>query len=287
MNEAIHQIVVSGGDDHQVVPVVLHGLEDGVDGLLAEVVPRGAVQGIGLVDEQHAPQGLFHGLSGLQRRLAHVARHQPGPVHLHQLPLGEDAQGVEDPGHQPGDGGFSGAGTAGEDHVEGQLRHRQAVFLPELVDLYQINEVSDLLFYGGKADVAVQLLLQILQLLRRRSLLLGLGTRACGLGGLRSAGLPLGGGRGFGGILGWGLRRFDLWGQGGAPEIRSHPAEVVLRQGLDDLQLLEDDFVLFVLLVHTRQPFIKSVCRSPRNRQAEASPVSPPVSRDTASKTGR
>ena len=35
---AIHQVVVARYNDHQIVPVVLHGLEDGVDGLLTEVV---------------------------------------------------------------------------------------------------------------------------------------------------------------------------------------------------------------------------------------------------------
>ena len=68
--------------------MVLHGLEDGVDGLLAEVVFRPAVQGIGLVDEQHAAHGLFDDLLGLDSRLAHIARHQAAAVHLHQLAPG-------------------------------------------------------------------------------------------------------------------------------------------------------------------------------------------------------
>ena len=65
VDEPVHEIVIPRRDDHQIVPVVLHGLEDGVDGLPAEVVLRSAVEGVGLVDEQHAPQGGVDNLPGL------------------------------------------------------------------------------------------------------------------------------------------------------------------------------------------------------------------------------
>ena len=144
--------------------------------------------------------------------------------------------------------------------MEGQLRHREAVFLPKLVNLHQVNEVPDLLLHSGQANVAVQLLLQVLQLLRRGGFLLGPGGSACGLRGFRGVRFLLGGCRGRPTRL---LRRFGLRCGGRAPEVRPHAAEVVLRQGLDDLQLLEDDFVFFVLLVHSRQPFMRLVERSP------------------------
>ncbi|CAN3975946.1 16S rRNA (guanine(966)-N(2))-methyltransferase RsmD, partial [Dysosmobacter welbionis] len=56
VDELVHQPVVARDDHHQVVPVVLHGLQQRVDGLLAEVVGPAAVEGVCLVDEQHTPQ---------------------------------------------------------------------------------------------------------------------------------------------------------------------------------------------------------------------------------------
>lgn len=82
----------------RVVAVVLHGFEDSVDGLLTKVVFGLAVEGVSLVDEQHAAHGLFNDLLGLEGGLTYVAGHQTAAVHLHQLSLGEKPQAVVDPG---------------------------------------------------------------------------------------------------------------------------------------------------------------------------------------------
>lgn len=92
MDEPIHQIGVARHDDHQVVPVILHGLEDGVDGLLTEVVLALTVEGIGLVDEQHAADRLLDDLLGLDGGLAHISGYQTAAVYLYQLALGEDVR---------------------------------------------------------------------------------------------------------------------------------------------------------------------------------------------------
>ena len=165
VDEPIHQIGVARYDDHQIVPVILHGLEDGVDGLLTEVVLALTVEGIGLVDEQHAAQRLLDDLLGLDGGLAHIPGHQTAAVHLYQLALGEDVQTPVDPGHHPGHHGLAGAGVAGEHHVQGHIRGGQVVLAAKLVDGGHVDEVADLLLDGGKADVAVQLRLQVLHVL--------------------------------------------------------------------------------------------------------------------------
>ena len=118
VDELVHQVGVARHDDHQIVPVILHGLQQGVDGLLPEVVFTAAVEGIGLIHEQHAAHGLLDDLLGLEGGLPHIASHQTAAVHLHQLPLGENAQASVDAGHHPGHHGLAGAGIAGEHHVQ-------------------------------------------------------------------------------------------------------------------------------------------------------------------------
>ena len=55
LEEDVHPVLVSGQDHQQVVPPVLHHLQQDVDALLAVVFRVvGPVQGVGLVDEQHA-----------------------------------------------------------------------------------------------------------------------------------------------------------------------------------------------------------------------------------------
>ncbi len=150
MDEVVHQSVVARHNDHQIVPVVLHGLQKGVDGLLTEVVLRSAVERISLVDEQHAAQSRVDDPGGLDGRLPHVSGHQTAAVHLHQLPLGENAEAVVDTGHEPGHGGFAGTGVAGKDHVEAEVHGRQTVGLSHLIDRHHIDEVFDLFFNGGE-----------------------------------------------------------------------------------------------------------------------------------------
>ena len=118
VDKGVHQVFIPRYNDHQIIPVVLHGFQDGVDGLLAEILPAVSAQGVGLIDEQHAAQRLFQDLRGLESCLPYIARHQAAAVHLYQLSLGEDSQRMIDPGHDPGYRGFAGSRIAGEHHVQ-------------------------------------------------------------------------------------------------------------------------------------------------------------------------
>jgi hypothetical protein len=66
--ELVHPVLVAGQDDHQLVAVVLHHLQQDVDRFLA-LVPgvAGAVQVVGLVDEQHPAQRTVQDPLGLRR----------------------------------------------------------------------------------------------------------------------------------------------------------------------------------------------------------------------------
>ena len=68
-DEVHHRLRVAGDDDDEVLPVVLHLLDERVDGLLRGLVPGEAV---GLVDEEHAADRLGADLGRLHRRLPDV-----------------------------------------------------------------------------------------------------------------------------------------------------------------------------------------------------------------------
>ena len=228
MDELVHQVRVACHDDHQIVTVVLHGLQDGVDGLLTEVVVGASVEGVGLIDEQYAAHGFFQHLGGFQCRLTHVACHKTAAVHLHQLALTQNAQREIDAAHQPCHHGLAGTGVAGEDHVEGQLGGGQVVLAAELVDLHHVDEAANLVLDDIKADVAVQLCKEVFQLFGGRQFFF-----LFPFGGFRLGLLLLGRGR-------------FLFRLGIAPEVAVHAAQSVLRHGADDIQLLQDDLVFFI-----------------------------------------
>ncbi len=69
-NETLHLLRVTGHDDNQPVAIVLHSLEQGFDGLGAEIL---AVlgQAVSLVNEQDAIQCRVNHRVGARRSLAH------------------------------------------------------------------------------------------------------------------------------------------------------------------------------------------------------------------------
>ena len=100
--EGLHLPGVSGKDDHQLVPVVLHPFHEGVDGFEAEAVLLAAVEAVGLVDEEDAAEGALDDAVGQRGGVAGVAAHEVAAAHLHQLPALERPDGLEVLGHQAG-----------------------------------------------------------------------------------------------------------------------------------------------------------------------------------------
>ena len=162
VDELVHQAVVACDDDDEILAVILHGLQQRVDGLQTEVVFGFGVQAVGLVDEQHAAKGALDHLRRLGGRLTHVARDQAGTVHLHQLALGQDAQGAVDAGHHTRNRRLAGAGIAGKDHMQRHVHGFQAVLLAQLVHRDHVDQIVDLALDAVQADQRVQLRLQIL-----------------------------------------------------------------------------------------------------------------------------
>ena len=109
--EAVHPVLVAGEDDDELVPLVLHDLEQDVDDLLA-VIARvlGPVQVVRLVDEQHPAHGPVQHPLRLRRRLPDELRDQVVPHRVDQLPGLQVPEPVQQLGHAQRHGGLAGAG---------------------------------------------------------------------------------------------------------------------------------------------------------------------------------
>lgn len=80
----------------------------------------------------------------------------PDPVHLHQLSLGQHADGLIQPRQQPGHGGFPGARVAQKHQVQADGRHRQLLLLAQLADLHQVDETAHVLFHVVQSAQFIQ-----------------------------------------------------------------------------------------------------------------------------------
>ena len=179
-DEDRHRDRVAGHDHHQVLALVLHLLDQGVDRLGAVLV---AGERVRLVDEEDAADRRRHHLGGLDRGLAEEAGHQLGPVDLDQLALAEQAERPVDAGHQPRDRGLAGAGVAVEDQVPGDRGRPQPGVLAQPLDPEHGRLPVDLGLDLGQPDQGVELGEQLLDRLRRRLRLLRHSATAAWCGG--------------------------------------------------------------------------------------------------------
>ena len=142
--------------------MVLHPLDQGVDGFQPEAVLLAAVEAVGLVDEKDAPQRALDDAVGQRGGVAGVAAHQVPPADLHQLAAPQRADSLQVPGHQPGDGGLAGARVAGKDHVHGQAGRLEAGGRPPLLDLDIVGQAEHVLLDLVQAHQRIQLPLDLL-----------------------------------------------------------------------------------------------------------------------------
>ncbi len=157
--ELLHPVFVAGHDHDQVVALVLHDLQEDLDGLLPVVLlVLGAVEVVRLVDEQHAAHRLLEDLLGLGRGVTDVLAHQVVAGHRHDVALAHVAEPVEDPRHLHGHRGLPGARVAGEAHVQSRRLRRETHARAHLLDQQQRGDLADAPLHRLQADqVAVDL----------------------------------------------------------------------------------------------------------------------------------
>ena len=144
--------------------MVLHLLDERVDGLLRELVPGEAV---GLVDEEHAADRLGADLGRLHRGLPDVPGDELAAVDLDELALGEQPERLVDRADEPSDRRLPGARVANEDQVPAHPRRLEPGLDAHLLDLEQGNLPVDLLLDPVEPDHRVELGEQLLDRLLR------------------------------------------------------------------------------------------------------------------------
>ena len=137
--------------------MVLHGLEQRVDGLMAEIVVAAGGEGVSLVDEEHAAERRLDDLLRFQRGLPDEAGHQAGAVRLDQLALAQHADGGVEPRQDAGHRGLAGAGVAEKDEVQRERGTGKVRLSAQLADLDEVHEALDVLLDVLQADQVVEL----------------------------------------------------------------------------------------------------------------------------------
>ncbi len=157
--EKIRDLLRIAGRDHdEFSGVVLHPLQQRVDGLLAETVGVARLQCVRFIDEEDSAHRLVAGLLDQRAGLALELRHQLGAVDFDHVAARQHSESGKYLPEAAGDGGLAGAGIAGDGEVisetplGAQAPLRQAARMRDV-----LVELANLLLDPRHADEAVQL----------------------------------------------------------------------------------------------------------------------------------
>src|ERR1700682_6366696 len=125
----LHAVGIACEDDHEVLALVLHDLQQDLDRLLAVVaLVLGTVEVVGLVNEKDAAHGPLQNLLGLGRGVTNVLPDEVITRDRDEMAFTDEAEAVEDVGHAQRDSRLAGARIAREGHVQSGWLTREAEF---------------------------------------------------------------------------------------------------------------------------------------------------------------
>ena len=161
MEETVHLVGVAGENNHEIVAIVLHHLQQNLDRLLPVVaLVLLPIEIVGLVDEQYAAHRLFQHLFRFRRGVADILADEIVTRHRDEVAAPHIAEPVKNLRHPDGHRRLAGAGIAGEAHVQGRRLRGETEFRPHAIDQQQSRDLADALLDGGEAD---QLVVELLQ----------------------------------------------------------------------------------------------------------------------------
>ena len=151
--ETLHPVAIAGEDHHEVVALVLHHLQQDLDGFLPVVaLVLRPVEIIGLVDEQHAAHGALEHFLRLGSGMADILAHQIVAGDGDEMAFADIAEPVKDRGHAQRDGGLAGSRIAGEAHMQGRAHRLQAEAGAGAIDQQQRANLAQALLHRAEAD---------------------------------------------------------------------------------------------------------------------------------------
>ncbi len=154
--ETLHLQGVSRQDQNKILPVILHRLHQGVDGLLAKILFPSPGQGVGFVNEEDSAQGPLHVLPGLLGRMPDIFVHQIRPFHFHQVPFRQNPHLLEQLTHDAGHRRFARPGITAEHHVQNLLFRGEAGGGAAAPHLQPGINLAHKLLHSAKSDQLVQ-----------------------------------------------------------------------------------------------------------------------------------
>ena len=120
-------------------------------------------QRICFVDKKYPAKRLFYYILYFECSLSYISGHHTGPVHLHQLSFGKNADLMIDFSQKSCHCCFAGSGVSGKHQVQTDGRHFQSHFFTNIADPYQIDQRGHVIFHLFQPDQAVQIIQQFFQ----------------------------------------------------------------------------------------------------------------------------
>ena len=140
IDETLHLVLVTCHDDHQVVAIVLHALEQRSDSLSPIIVTLVFGQGVSLVDKEHTTQCRINQRIGLGSRLPNVFADKARTVSLDQMSRLEYTEVLIDASQDARHCRFTCTWAAAEDAMISDGRVLQPLCLALLLHLDDIGQ---------------------------------------------------------------------------------------------------------------------------------------------------
>ena len=154
INEVVHLVGIAGNDTDELAAIIFQTLQQRIDSFSTKRVLITRLQGIGLVDKQHATHRRVYQLIGLDSCLAGIACHQFSTISLYQLTTRKDTQRAEYISHNTGNGSLTRSRITREDVV---LTLECIGFATTNLKIEEGGKVRDFLLDSCQPDHAVQL----------------------------------------------------------------------------------------------------------------------------------
>ncbi len=155
--EAFHLIRVAGEDDDGFAAKVFHFLNDGVDGFVAVEAVAVVNEGVGFIYEEDVAFGFFKDFLNFGGGLTDILADEIGTADFDELAAFKDVVFAKDVGEEAGNGGFGGAGVAGEDHVHGGVFDVYAAVFIHFLNLIEVEGFLDEALGVIETDEGIQL----------------------------------------------------------------------------------------------------------------------------------
>src|SRR5438270_8345745 len=148
LEERFHAVLVARENDDEIFALVLHHLQENLDGLLP-IVPfiLLAVEVVGLVDEKYTAHRPLEHLFSFGSGMANILANQVIACHRHQVSFAYIAESMQDCRHAHSDRRLTGAWRAGERHVQCRWPRRQSDAAAHPINQQQSRDFANACLY--------------------------------------------------------------------------------------------------------------------------------------------